>query len=92
MRDDFPNENIEMAFHCLNAYKSITDACERYNVPLISYTFSCMRKVHGYRQTLYIAAIDKPIYCTDDGKIRYDKFCQENNNFPILNNLSLIHI
>lgn len=90
MRDDFPNENIEMAFHCLNAYKSITDACERYNVPLISYTFSCMRKVHGYRQTLYIAAIDKPIYCTDDGKIRYDKFCQENNNFPILNNKEII--
>lgn len=47
---------IEIAFHALEPFKSIRFAFESENIPLVSYVFSSIRKVHGYRDNLYMAS------------------------------------
>jgi len=87
---DFPDDKIEAVFHCLDAYASIRKICARRNIPLISYVFSCFRKVHGYRQTLFSASVNRKLYCTDDCEARYNAFLSEHSDFPILTNEELI--
>ena len=48
---------IKGILHCLNAFKTLKDLSQTYRIPIISYVFSAIRKVHGYRETLYCANV-----------------------------------
>ena len=85
-----PDEKIEGIFHCLEAYESLRRISEDIKCPLINYSFSAFRKVHGYRQTMYFANLKNHFWDGDECEERYERFLQENNNLPVFSNKELI--
>jgi hypothetical protein len=81
---------IQGIFHCLNAFKTLEEISNKYEAPLTSYVFSAVRKVHGYRETLYCANIGDGIFCSHQCENRYKSFTRENVTFPILERRELI--
>lgn len=93
IRKKHPNEKIEGIFHTLEAWQFIHKVCENNDIPLISYSFSAMRKPHGYRQTLYHANSKGILHTTNECRNRYQQFSNDpNNSFPIFSNRELIAI
>ena len=88
-----PNEKIEGIFHCLEGYESLRKIAEEIKCPLINYSFSAFRKVHGYRQTLYAANLCNHFWDDKECAARFDKFQQEDHSMlPIFTNQELIAI
>lgn len=86
-----PNEKIEGIFHCLEGYESLRKISEEIKCPLINYSFSAFRKVHGYRQTLYAANLYNHFWDDKECAARYDKFLQEDYSMlPVFTNQELI--
>lgn len=85
-----PTEKIEGVLHCLEGFKSLYIMFNEHNIPLISYVFSAIRKVHGYMQTLYIANTQDNLVNSEECEKRYNKFKSENSDFPILDNREII--
>ena len=86
-----PNEKIEGIFHCLEGYESLRKIAEEIKCPLINYSFSAFRKVHGYRQTLYAANLCNHFWDDKECAARFDKFQQEDHSMlPIFTNQELI--
>jgi hypothetical protein len=86
------NEKIEGVFHCLEGFESIRKVCVDYQIPLISYVFSAIRKVHGYRQTLFSANIQEHLYCSNECEKRYNNFLLEGSSLPVFDNRDIIAI
>lgn len=91
IKNKHPNEKIEACFNCLETNSGLRDICQKYKIPLITYSFSAIRKVHGYQQTLYFAN-NEALYCTDECEKRFSNFLNENNDFPVLDNKEIIAI
>lgn len=88
-----PNEKIYGIFHCIEAWQSIRNVCEENDIPLISYSFSAIRKPHGYRQTLYHTNIKGYLNSTEESHNRFKKFSEEIvAEIPIFTNRELIAI
>lgn len=88
-----PNEKIDGIFHCLEAWQFLRDISQKHNIPLISYSFSAIRKPHGYRQTLYFVSQKGRLCTTEECQNRFTNNLDENNNFsPIFSNRELIAI
>lgn len=88
-----PNEKIEGIFHCLEAYESLRKIADSLHCPVINYSFSAFRKVHGYRQTLYFSNLKNHFWNGDECAARYQRFLQEKKgDFPIFSNKELITI
>jgi hypothetical protein len=85
-----PNEKIDGIFHCLEAWQFLRDISQKHNIPLISYSFSAIRKPHGYRQTLYHVNRKGYLHTSQESESRYFQFCNENQSFPIFTNRELI--
>ena len=87
-----PNKKIDGVFHILEGFKSIRTICNKLNIPLITYVFSAIRKVHGYRHTLFSANMYNRLYCSDECKTRYNQYKSENQNseIPIFENREII--
>jgi hypothetical protein len=86
-----PNEKIEGIFHCLEGYESLRKIAEEIKCPLINYSFSAFRKVHGYRQTLYAANLYNHFWDDKECAARFDKFLQEEHSvLPVFSNQELI--
>ncbi len=85
-----PNEKIDGIFHCLEAWQFLRDISQKHNIPLISYSFSAIRKPHGYRQTLYHVNRKGYLHTSQESESRYFQFCDENQSFPIFTNRELI--
>lgn len=86
-----PEEKIEGIFHCLEGYESLHRIAEKYNCPLINYSFAAFRKVHGYRQTLYQAGINSYFWTVKDCKEHFDKFQKEDHSLlPVFSNEEII--
>jgi len=49
------DDKVEAIFNCLDCFPSVLYLGEYYKCPVIPYCFSAIRKMHGYRQTLYMA-------------------------------------
>lgn len=81
---------IQGILHCLNAFKTLTELSDSCGAPLISYVFSAVRKVHGYRETLYCANLSDGIFCSDQCEKRYQSFIGEKVTFPVLERRELI--
>ena len=91
IKERHPNEKIEGIFHCLEGYESLCRIARENSCPLINYSFSAFRKVHGYRQTLYFANIYDRFWSGNECKNRYHRFIEENrSSFPVLTNKELI--
>lgn len=86
-----PDEKIEGVFHCLEGFESLRKITEEYHCPLINYSFSAIRKVHGYRQTLYFANLKEHFWNGDECRKRYQQFQKENiASLPVFTNKELI--
>lgn len=93
IQQSHPNEKIEGIFHCLESFESLRKIANRLNCPLINYSFSAFRKVHGYRQTLYSANLYTYFWNGDECAGRYKKFLQEDHSsLPSFSNKELITI
>ena len=86
------DEKIEGLFHNLDVFRSVREVCVERHIPLISYSFSAIRKMHGYRQTLYFAGIDLPSQGSDDCKRRYQKYLIEAGRKPLFKHQDIISI
>ena len=86
-------ERIEGIFHCLEGFESLRKIAEIFHCPLINYSFSAFRKVHGYRQTLYSANLYTHFWNGNECAERYKKFLQEDHSsLPVFSNKELISI
>ncbi len=93
IRQRHHTEKIDGIFHTLEAWQFIHKVCENNAIPLISYSFSAMRKPHGYRQTLYHANSKGYLHTTIECRNRYQQFINETNkSFPVFSNRELIAI
>lgn len=91
IRQRHPNEKIEGIFHCLEGYESLRKISEEIGCPLINYSFSAFRKVHGYRQTLYAANLFNHFWDDKECAVRYEKFLHENHSMlAVFTNQELI--
>lgn len=86
-----PNEKIDGIFHCLEGFENLRRIAEENRCPLINYSFSAFRKVHGYRQTLYFANLKEHFWSGDECRKRYQQFQKENTaSLPVFTNKELI--
>lgn len=90
IREKHQSERIEFVFHPLDVFKSVSDLFVRYHIPIVRFSFSAIRKPHGYMQTLYYATYKRELLCSKECEARYYSFLEENTDFPILNNKELI--
>lgn len=90
IQSNHPDEKIEGVFHCLEGFESLRVISNEYKIPLITYVFSAIRKVHGYMHTLYIATTQGSIGNSIEFENRYNKFNREESHFPIFDNREII--
>lgn len=88
-----PNEKIDGIFHCLESFESLRKIAEKQHCPLINYSFSAFRKVHGYRQTLYSANVYTHFWNDVECAERFKRFLEEDHSkLPVFSNKELISI
>lgn len=86
-----PNEKIDGIFHCLEAWQFLRDISQKHNIPLISYSFSAIRKPHGYRQTLYHTNVKTCLNSTEESLERYNRYyAEEDKTIPVFSNRELL--
>lgn len=85
-------KSLSCIMNCLHTFASVKYLSEHYNVPLIPYVFSCVRKVHGYTQTLYMAHCDKDLFNSPAAKEMYKNFNENCFDFPILSKKEVLAI
>lgn len=81
---------ISAAFHSLESFKSIRATCDQLKIPLINYVFSAIRRVHGYRHTLYFAELNGSIFNSTNCNSRYNRYLNERPDHPILEHRDVI--
>ena len=93
IKERHKGEPIDGVFCSLESFGCIRKVCREFNIPLYSYSFSAIRKPHGYRQTLYFAHPDGIFWESHDAENRYRAFLEEgNSSFPIFSNRELLAI
>ena len=93
IRSKHPYEKIDGMFHSLEAWQPLRNVCKQNNISLIPYSFSALRRPHGYRQTLYFVSQKGRLCTTEECQNRFTNYLDENNNFsPIFSNRELIAI
>ena len=88
--DDHPGEKIEFVLHPLDAFFSVKEVFSNHKIPIISFSFSAIRKPHGYRETLFVTTINGDLLCSDECEKRYELFKKENTVFPVFDHRELI--
>ena len=83
-------KSLSCIMNCLHTFASVKYLSEHYNGPLIPYVFSCIRKVHGYTQTLYMAHFDKDLFNSSAAKKLYKNFNEDCFDFPILSKKEIL--
>lgn len=92
IRENNKGEKIEGVFCSLECFGCIRKVCRDENIPLFSYSFSAIRKPHGYRQTLYFAHPDGQIWSSHDAESRFLRFNKESYELPIFSNREILAI
>lgn len=77
------DEKVEAIFNCIDCFASISYLGEYYDCPVIPYSFSAIRKMHGYRQTLYWAGLEGTIRSSSEAKRRYKAYI-EGTQIPLV--------
>lgn len=93
IEDNHPGEKVEGILHCLDSFKTLRNIADDYNVPLIHYSFSAIRKTMGYQQTLYQVNCKNNYWNARECESRYGKFKEEQcHELPVFSNEELIAI
>ena len=91
IRKRHPDEMIDGIFHCLEGFESLREVATMYDCPLINYSFSAFRKVHGYCQTLYSANLRDHFWDGRECRARFQNFLREDStSLPIFSNEEII--
>ncbi len=86
------DEKVEGIFNVLESFESIRLMAKSLNAPLINYSFSAIRKPHGYRQTLYHANKEQ-LWNSPECETRWKIFESEGKNgLPVFTNREMIAI
>ena len=84
------DHRIEALFCCTATYKSFWYLGEYYQCPVITYTFSAIRKMHGYQQTLYTAYPDRSLFSGEWIKENFEQYKKEENKKIVLSKRELL--
>lgn len=85
-------KKIDAIFNCLDVLESINYLGRLYKCPVISYCFSAVKKIHGYKQTLYYTAIDVPFRQSKETERRYNNYRSGKQVPLLLSNRELLAI
>lgn len=83
-------KSVSYILNNLHCFKSISFLGEKYNCPVISYVFSAIRKVHGYRQTLYMANMSGGLFSSAEARRLYEEFAPEELEDMLLSKREII--
>lgn len=83
-------EKIQGIFNSLEPFYSTQLFCKQENIPLYSYTFSAIRKVHGYHFTLYLLSSNNSLYNSLECRSSYNSFLSKRQNINIFNHEVLL--
>lgn len=83
-------DKVEGIFNCLDCFESIKYLGKHYGCPVMAYTFSAIRKVHGYQQTLYAVSMDGNLCSGEEGRRRYREFEREGRTQVIFSKRELL--
>lgn len=92
IKEKHPSEKIEGVFHCLDAWQPLRNICKKNDIRLIPYSFSAIRKPHGYSQTLYHANIGTSLHSTKEAEYRYNRYAEKGISTLIFSHRELIAI
>lgn len=93
IQKNHPDDKIEGIFNCLESFESLRKISLELGCPIINYSFSAFRKVHGYRQTLYVTNLRTNFWNGKECDERYNRFLQEDRtDLPTFTNEELITI
>ena len=81
---------VDAIFCCTATYKSFWSLGEHYHCPVITYTFSAIKRMHGYQQTLYTAYPDKSVFCGEWLRENFEQYKKEEDQKIILSNRELL--
>mgnify|MGYP003548767957 FL=1 len=87
-----PNEKIDGVLYSLETWESVRRVCVNNIIPLIPYSFSSIRKPHGYQQTLYHANINTYLHTSKEAERRYNHYVAASIFEPIFSHRELIAI
>ena len=79
IREKHPGETIEGVLYSLDCFGCIQKVCKEQNIPLFAYSFSAIRRPHGYRQTLFFAHPYGELMESHEAENRYAVFLKEKN-------------
>lgn len=65
---------VEGIFNCCECFESIRFLGQYYHCSIIPYSFSAIRKVHGYQWTLYTVNMNGIFYTDAESKKRYKEY------------------
>lgn len=92
IKRNHPKEKIDGIFNALESFESIRCFAKELQIPLINYSFSAIRKPHGYRQTLYHANHIQ-LWNSQECSERWPSFESENREkIPVFTNKEIIAI
>lgn len=87
-----PNEKIDGVLYSLETWEPVHRVCVNNMIPLIPYSFSSIRKPHGYQQTLYHANINTYLHTSKEAECRYNHYVAASIFEPIFSHRELIAI
>ena len=87
-----PNEKIDGVLYSLETWEPVRRVCVNNMIPLIPYSFSSIRKPHGYQQTLYHANINTYLHTSKEAECRYNHYVAASIFEPIFSHRELIAI
>jgi hypothetical protein len=93
IKQKHPQEEINGIFNSLESFECVRSISRKWNIPLFNYSFSAVRKPHGYRQTLYHVNRDR-FWTAEECESRWHKFEKElkDSHVPIFTNQEIIAI
>lgn len=93
IKQKHPQEEINGIFNSLESFECVRSISRKWNIPLFNYSFSAIRKPHGYRQTLYHVNRDR-FWTAEECESRWHKFEKElkDSHVPIFTNQEIIAI
>ena len=86
------NEKIDGVLYSLETWEPVRRVCVNNMIPLIPYSFSSIRKPHGYQQTLYHANINTYLHTSKEAERRYNHYVAASIFEPIFSHRELIAI
>ncbi|MBP5442049.1 MAG: hypothetical protein J6Y60_02305 [Treponema sp.] len=83
-------KKVDAIFNCLDCFASVKYLGDYFNCPVIPYSFSAIRKMHGYTETLYIADMIGEFSTSKGASLMYQSFKENAKDVSIFSNRELL--